>query len=46
MTTLSKMIMLFPIFIALRFSFDFIAPNIMTKQKGKRYQGIGAIDEV
>ena len=29
--------------IALQFAF--IAPNIMTKQKGKGYQGIGGIDE-
>ena len=40
-----EMIILWWLFIASQFSFDFIAPNIMAKQKGKRYQGIGAIDE-
>ena len=27
-----------------KFPFDFIVPNIMTEQKGKRYQGIPAIE--
>ena len=41
----SKMIILWWLFIISQFSFDFVAPNIMTKQKGKIYQGIGATDE-
>ena len=32
------------LFIASQFSFDFIAPNIMTEQKGKGYQRIRAIE--
>ena len=43
MTTLFEMIILWWLFIISQFSFDFVAPNIMTKQKG--YKGIGAIDE-
>ena len=45
MVTLSKMIILTWIFIFSHFLFDFIPPNLMTKQKGKGYQGIGEIDE-
>ena len=45
MATLSKMIILWWLFTLSQFSFDFIVRNIMMKQKGKGYQGIGAIDE-
>ena len=45
MGTLSEMIILRWLFIISQFPFDFIVPNIMTKQKGKGYQGIKAIDE-
>ena len=45
MATLSKMIILWWLFTLWQFLFDFIVPNIMMKQKGKGYQGIGAIDE-
>ena len=45
MATLSKMIILWWLFTFSQFSFDFIVRNIMMKQKGKGYQGIGAIDE-
>ena len=38
MATLSKMVILWWLFIALYFPFDFIAPNIMAEQKGKGYQ--------
>ena len=46
MATLSEMIILWWLFIASQSSFDFIVSNIMMKQKGKGYQGIGAIHEV
>ena len=46
MAMLSEMIILWWLFIASQFSFDFIAPNIMKKQKEKGYQGIGTIDEL
>ena len=45
MTTLSEMIILWWLFIASQFSFDFITPNIMTKQKGEWYKGIRASDK-
>ena len=35
--------MVFMLFIASQFPFDFIAPHIMTEQIGKGYQGIRAI---
>ena len=46
MAMLSEMIILWWLFIASQFSFDFIARNIMKKQKEKGYQGIGTIDEL
>ena len=36
--------MVFMLFIASQFPFDFIAPHIMTEQIGKGYQGIRAIE--
>ena len=42
--TLSKMIIFCWLLIASQFTFDIIAPNIMTEQKGKGYQGIGTIE--
>ena len=45
MVPLSKMIILWWLFVASHFSLDLITSNIMTKQKRKGYQGIGAIDE-
>ena len=48
MVTLSKMIILWWLLIALQVSFNFIAPNIITKQKvflGRSTKRIGAINE-
>ena len=42
---MTEMIISWWLFMASQFSFDFIAPNIMTKQKGKGYQRIGVIDD-
>ena len=44
MATLSKMIILWWLFIASQFTFDFIMPNTMMEQKGKGYQGIRATE--
>ena len=44
MVTLSKMIILWYLFTASQLPFDFNAPNLMTEQKGKGYQGIRAIE--
>ena len=38
MAMLSKTIILWWLFIASQFPFDFITPNIMAEQKGKEYQ--------
>ena len=38
------MFILWRLFIAAQFPSHFIAPNTMTKQKGKRYQGHRAIE--
>ena len=40
MATLSKIIVLWWLFITSQFPFGFIAPKIMTEQKGKGYQEI------
>ena len=48
MAMLSKMIILWWLLIALQVSFNFIAPNIITKQKvflGRSTKRIGAINE-
>ena len=44
MTTLSKIIILWWLFIASQLPFNFIASNIITKQKWKGYRGIRAIE--
>ena len=44
MATLSEVIISWWILIASQLAFDFIAPNIMAKVKGKEYQGIWAIE--